>query len=73
MSLSLPADPPRARTLTRVVPEVVASLGGRGEWFPPASGAVLFVVDGLGARNLAARRGAPKRQEKQYPNAAACA
>jgi predicted AlkP superfamily pyrophosphatase or phosphodiesterase len=57
MSLSLPADPPRARSLTRVVPEVLASLAGRGDWFPPARSAVMFVVDGLGARNLAARSG----------------
>jgi hypothetical protein len=57
MSLSLPADPPRARSLTRVVPEVLASLAGRGDWFPPATSAVMFVVDGLGARNLAARSG----------------
>ena len=57
MSLSLPADPPRARSLTRVVPEVLASLSGRGDWFPPAASAIMFVVDGLGARNLAARSG----------------
>ncbi|WP_243074851.1 alkaline phosphatase family protein [Microbacterium sp. SS28] len=57
MSLSLPADPPRARSLTRVVPEVVAALEGRGEWLRPARSAVLFVVDGLGARNLSARAG----------------
>lgn len=57
MSLSLPADPPRARSLTRVVPEVLASLHGQGDWFPTATSAVVVVVDGLGARNLAARAG----------------
>lgn len=57
MSPSLPADPPRARSLTRVVPEVLASLSGGGDWFAPATSAVIFVVDGLGARNLAARAG----------------
>ena len=57
MSLSLPADPPRARSLTGVVPELLAALDGRSTWLRPASSAVLFVVDGLGARNLAARAG----------------
>ncbi|WP_457098619.1 alkaline phosphatase family protein [Microbacterium sp. P5_E9] len=57
MSLSLPAEPSRARSLTRVVPELIAALNGRSEWFAPATSAVLFVVDGLGARNLAARAG----------------
>jgi hypothetical protein len=36
---------------------VLASLEGGGDWFPPASSAVLFVVDGLGAHNLSARSG----------------
>jgi hypothetical protein len=57
MSLSLPAEPSRARSLTRVVPEVLAALGGGAGWLPPASSAIIFVVDGLGARNLAARAG----------------
>jgi hypothetical protein len=57
MSLSLPADPPRARSLTGVVPELIAALGGGSEMFRPATSAVVFVVDGLGARNLAARAG----------------
>ncbi|MEU1970430.1 nucleotide pyrophosphatase/phosphodiesterase family protein [Microbacterium sp. NPDC019599] len=57
MSLSLPADPPRARSLTRVVPEMLAALEGGGEWLRPAESAVLFVIDGLGARNLSARAG----------------
>ncbi|MFH8249895.1 alkaline phosphatase family protein [Microbacterium sp. B2969] len=57
MSLSLPAEPPRARSLTRVVPELLAALGGGGDWFGPAMSAVVFVVDGLGARNLSARTG----------------
>ncbi len=57
MSLSLPADPPRARSLTRVVPQLLASLAGESEWFAPARSAIVFVVDGLGAHNLSARGG----------------
>jgi hypothetical protein len=57
MSLSLPADPPSARSLTDVVPQALAALAGRSEWFPRARSAIVFVVDGLGAHNLAARRG----------------
>jgi hypothetical protein len=57
MSLSLPADPPSARSLTGVVPQVLAALDGRSEWFAPARSAVVFVLDGLGAANLAARSG----------------
>ncbi|KTR91146.1 nucleotide pyrophosphatase [Microbacterium testaceum] len=57
MSLSLPADPPRSRSLTGVVEQSIAALNGRSDWFAPARSAVVFVVDGLGAHNLAARRG----------------
>ncbi|GAA1989141.1 nucleotide pyrophosphatase/phosphodiesterase family protein [Microbacterium pumilum] len=57
MSLSLPADPPRARSLTGVVPQMLASLEGRSDWFRPATSAIVFVLDGLGAHNLAARTG----------------
>lgn len=57
MSLSLPAEPARARSLTGVVPQLYAALDGRSEWFPPATSAIVFVIDGLGARNLAARAG----------------
>ena len=57
MSLSLPADPPRARSLTRVVPEMSAALNGGSEWFAPARSAIVWVLDGLGAANLAARAG----------------
>lgn len=57
MTLSLPADPPRARSLTRVVPEMSAALEGRSEWFAPARSAIVWVVDGLGAHNLASRSG----------------
>lgn len=57
MSLSLPADPPRARSLTDVVTQMSAALDGRSEWFAPATSAVVLVVDGLGAHNLAARAG----------------
>ena len=57
MSLSLPADPPTARSLTGVVPQILSSLEGRGDWFPPARSAVVLVVDGLGRANLSARAG----------------
>ncbi|TQJ32129.1 alkaline phosphatase family protein [Microbacterium sp. SLBN-146] len=57
MSLSLPVEPSRARSLTRVVPELLASLDGRSEWFAPATSAIVFVIDGLGAANLSARAG----------------
>ena len=57
MSLSLPADPPRARSLTRVVPEMSAALNGGSEWFAPARSAIVWVLDGLGVANLAARAG----------------
>ena len=57
MSLSLPADPPRARSLTGVVPQMMAALDARSEWFAPATSAIVFVLDGLGAHNLAARAG----------------
>ncbi|SIT74693.1 alkaline phosphatase family protein [Microbacterium sp. RU33B] len=57
MSLSLPADPPRARRLTGVVPQLLRSLTGAGDWFAPATSAVVFVVDGLGSAQLAARSG----------------
>jgi predicted AlkP superfamily pyrophosphatase or phosphodiesterase len=57
MSLSLPADPPRTRSLTGVVPQMLAALDGTSDWLPPASGAIVLVIDGLGAHNLAARSG----------------
>lgn len=63
MTLSLPADPPRARRLTEVWGQVAASLSGDspsagGEaWWPRARSAIVFVVDGLGSRNLADRAG----------------
>lgn len=57
MSFSLPAGPPRARSLTGVVTEVIAALDGNSEWFAPARSAIVFVVDGLGSHNLAERRG----------------
>lgn len=57
MTHSLPADPPHARRLTGVLPQLIASLDGRPGWFPQVSSAVLFLVDGLGARNLSARAG----------------
>ncbi|MDL9979709.1 alkaline phosphatase family protein [Microbacterium sp. ASV49] len=57
MSLSLPSDPPRARSLVRVLPEAIAALSGTSSWFAPARSAIVFVIDGLGAANLAARSG----------------
>lgn len=57
MPLSLPADPVSARSLTGVLPQILASLDGRGDWFPPASSAVVIMVDGLGRGNLTARAG----------------
>jgi hypothetical protein len=57
MSLSLPVEPPRARSLTGVVPQMLAALEGTSDWFAPARSAIVFVVDGLGAHNLAARSG----------------
>lgn len=57
MSLSLPADPPSARSLTGVVPQVLGSLSGAPDWFPPARSAIIVVVDGLGRGNLTARAG----------------
>ncbi|CAL4859696.1 alkaline phosphatase family protein [Microbacterium sp. MM2322] len=57
MTLSLPVDPPSARSLTGVVPQILASLEGHGDWFPPARSAVVLLVDGLGRANLTARAG----------------
>ncbi|MBN9171214.1 MAG: alkaline phosphatase family protein [Microbacterium sp.] len=57
MTFSLPADPPHARSLTDVMPQLIAALEGRSEWFAPAASAIVFVIDGLGAHNLAARAG----------------
>jgi len=57
MSLSLPAEPPRARSLTGVVPQMLAALEGESQWFAPATSAIVFVVDGLGSVNLSARAG----------------
>ncbi len=57
MSLSLPADPPGARSLTGVVPQLLRSLSGEPDWFPAARSTILVVVDGLGRGNLSARAG----------------
>ncbi len=37
--------------------DAIAALDGTGGVLPPASSAIVFVLDGLGAQNLAARRG----------------
>ncbi|PNW08619.1 nucleotide pyrophosphatase [Microbacterium testaceum] len=57
MTFSLPADPPRSRSLTGVVTQSIAALTGESEWFAPARSAIVLLVDGLGAHNLASRRG----------------
>lgn len=57
MTLSLPSDPPHARSLTRVVTEMSAALVGESAWFAPARSAIVWVVDGLGSFNLSARSG----------------
>lgn len=57
MSLSLPADPPRSRSLTGVLTQSIAALTGESDWFAPCRSVIVFLVDGLGAHNLAARRG----------------
>jgi len=36
---------------------MIAALDGRSDWFAPADSVIAFVIDGLGARNLAARAG----------------
>ncbi len=57
MSLSLPADPPAARSLTGVLPQILGSLTGDPQWFPEARSAVVVMIDGLGRTNLTARAG----------------
>ena len=57
MPLSLPVDPPTARRLTGVVPQIMRSLEGDPGWFPAARSAIVVVVDGLGRGNLTARSG----------------
>lgn len=58
MSSSLPAEPSRTRRLTDVWPNVIAAVDGQaGAWLAPARSGIVMLVDGLGARNLAARRG----------------
>jgi hypothetical protein len=55
MSLSLPGEPADARRLTDVVTQLQAALHGESSWFAPIRSAIVFVVDGLGARNLSQR------------------
>ncbi|WP_460773762.1 alkaline phosphatase family protein [Microbacterium sp. GXF7504] len=56
MSLSLPAQPADARSLTDVVPMSRAALEGTSTVLPRVRSAIVLVVDGLGARNLSARK-----------------
>lgn len=55
MPSSLPTDPPTARSLTGVLPQLLTSLSGRSDWFAPARSAIVIVADGLGRGNLAQR------------------
>ncbi|MGC5223138.1 alkaline phosphatase family protein [Micromonospora sp. DT81.3] len=57
MSLMIPAGPASARSLTGVLPDVVAALTGGESPLRPATSAVVFVVDGLGALQLRAHAG----------------
>ena len=58
MPPSLPAEPTHARSLTAVWPNVIAAVDGRPDgWLPRARSGIVLLADGLGARNLAARRG----------------
>ncbi|MFS0714697.1 nucleotide pyrophosphatase/phosphodiesterase family protein [Microbacterium sp. 2P01SA-2] len=55
MPSSLPIDPPMARSLTGVLPQLIAAVSGRSDWFSPARSAIVIVADGLGRGNLAQR------------------
>ncbi|SDQ15889.1 alkaline phosphatase family protein [Microbacterium sp. cf332] len=55
MTSSLPIDPLTARSLTGVLPQLIASVSGRPDWFPSARSAVVIVADGLGRGNLSQR------------------
>ncbi|MFT4213536.1 MAG: alkaline phosphatase family protein [Microbacterium sp.] len=50
-------DPPAARSLTGIVPQMIASLSGAPGWFPAARSAIIVLVDGLGRGNLTACSG----------------
>ena len=50
MSLMIPAGSSSARSLTDVLPDVVAALTGGTSPLPAASSAVVFVVDGKTVR-----------------------
>lgn len=67
MSLMLPAEPAHARSLTALVPGVIASVSAPAAAsasapaasgaLPAARSAIIVVIDGLGAANLSARAG----------------
>lgn len=59
MTLMLPAEPPHARSLTGVLPLLLASLeaGAEEAGWPSATSVVVVLIDGLGSANLAARGG----------------
>ena len=57
MPVSLPSDPPSARSLTGVAAQMIAALEGESDWFAPATSAIVLMVDGLGAHNLRERAG----------------
>lgn len=57
MPLMLPAGSSQALSLTGVVPDVVAALTGGASALAPATSAIVFVIDGLGALQLRAHAG----------------
>ena len=57
MTISLPADPAHARSLTDVVPDLLAAIAGSSDRLAPVRSGIVLVIDGLGARNLADRAG----------------
>lgn len=83
MILSLPADPSGAPRLTGVLPDAVAALDGGSARWPTVQSLIVFVVDGLGAANLAenaayarflaARRGKKRIATSVFPSTTAAA
>lgn len=83
MEKIVPVAARSARNLAGVAPEMLRSLRGEGEWLPPVSSAIAFVIDGLGAIQLRAHRAhartlaqaMPKKHVAQtvYPSTTAAA
>lgn len=57
MPLMLPAGSSQALSLTDVVPDVIAAMTGGPSALAPATSAIVFVIDGLGALQLRAHAG----------------